>query len=286
MTATLLDGPANGTVTLATDGAFTYTPALNFFDGHYVHGRRRRRRDRDGTVTVTVTEVNDAPTAANDSATAAEDGSVILDVRTNDTANEAGQTLTVTAVGSPAHGSAVVLADGTVRYTPAANFYGTDSFTYTVTDNGTTAGSADSKAATATVSVTVTAVADDPTAAADALTVAEDAPATTVDVLANDLDVDNLAGDPTAGLTITAVGMPGHGRWRLRPTVISPVHSAANYAGADVFATVDLTGWWPRPPSRDGYGGERRPGCPGSVGDDGRGHGGHDSHATDVDSPA
>ena len=42
----------------------------------------------------------------------------------------------------------------------------------------------------ATVSVTVTCVADDPTAVDDEATVTEDDPATVIDVLANDLDPD------------------------------------------------------------------------------------------------
>ena len=76
-------------------------------------------------------------------------------------ANESGQTLTISAVGSPAHGTAVVQS-GKVKYTPNADYNGTDSFTYTVTDNGTTNGVNDSKSDTATVSVTVTEVNDRP----------------------------------------------------------------------------------------------------------------------------
>ncbi len=96
---------------------------------------------------MTVTEVNDAPVAAADSATVAEDGSVTLDPRTNDStgpANESGQTLAVTAVSQGTNGTVTFTATG-VTYTPDANFNGTDSFTYTVTDNGTTNGVADPK---------------------------------------------------------------------------------------------------------------------------------------------
>ena len=60
-----------------------------------------------------------------------------------------------------------VTADGTVTYTPTANFVGTDTFTYTVTD-GT--GGTD----TATVTITVTAVNDAPVAVDDTATVDED----------------------------------------------------------------------------------------------------------------
>src|SRR5207249_10438306 len=39
--------------------------------------------------------------------------------------------LTVNAVGTPAHGTVVNNANGTVTYTPANNYFGLDSFTYT-----------------------------------------------------------------------------------------------------------------------------------------------------------
>ena len=50
-----------------------------------------------------------------------------------------GDTLSVSAVTAPAHGTAAVNADGTITYTPAANYNGADSFTYTIGDgNGGT----------------------------------------------------------------------------------------------------------------------------------------------------
>src|SRR5438067_11256880 len=63
----------------------------------------------------TLTEVNDAPTAVLDTPTVAEDGSVVVNAAGNDVAgpsNESGQTLTVTAVGTPTHGSAVIISSG------------------------------------------------------------------------------------------------------------------------------------------------------------------------------
>ena len=54
------------------------------------------------------------------------------------------------------------------------NFNGADSFTYTVSDNGTTNGATDIQCDTATVTITVTAVNDAPVAAPTAATVAED----------------------------------------------------------------------------------------------------------------
>ena len=81
-----------------------------------------------------------------------------------------------------------------MSYTPDANYFGTDSFTYTISDGN---GGSD----TATVTVTVTTVNDDPDAVDDAATVAEDSGATAIDVLANDND----GADAGETLTVTAV---------------------------------------------------------------------------------
>src|SRR2546421_3682018 len=67
----------------------------------------------------------------------------------------------MTAVGSPVGGT--VSFDATnVHFTPAADFNGAASFQYTITDNGTTNGSADPKSSTATVNFNVIAVDDTP----------------------------------------------------------------------------------------------------------------------------
>ena len=128
------------------------------------------------TVSVTVTGVNDGPVAVDDAATTAEDTATTVAVLTNDSDLD-GDTLAVSSVTVPAHGTAVIAGTG-VTYSPALNYNGPDSFTYTVGDgNG--------GSATATVSVTVTGVNDGPVAVDDAATTAEDT-ATTVGVLTND----------------------------------------------------------------------------------------------------
>ena len=53
----------------------------------------------------------------------------------NDTDPDTGTTLTITAVTQPTNGTVVITGGGTgVTYTPDANFAGTDTFTYTITD--------------------------------------------------------------------------------------------------------------------------------------------------------
>ena len=60
--------------------------------------------------------------------------------------------LVISAVGSPSHGTTAI-ESGQVRYTPAPNYFGPDSFTYTVSDGA-------GGSASTTVSMTVTSVAE------------------------------------------------------------------------------------------------------------------------------
>src|SRR5262249_43523181 len=80
------------------------------------------------------------------------------DLTANDSAGpgESGQVLTVTAVsgGVNTHG-AVSLSNGMVTYAPDTNFFGSASFSYTVCDNGTTAGAPDIKCASGIVNLSV-----------------------------------------------------------------------------------------------------------------------------------
>jgi surface-anchored protein len=98
-----------------------------------------------------------APLAVNDSLMVNEDGSVSADLRTNDSSSpDLHEALTVSAVTQGTNGSVVITGGGSgVSYTPLANFNGSDSFTYTITDEhgGTVTG---------TVNVTVTPVNDAP----------------------------------------------------------------------------------------------------------------------------
>ena len=87
-----------------------------------------------------------APIAADDSATTTEGVAVSVTVLAND-ADPAGAALSVVDVTPPAHGTAVRQPDGTVKYTPAPVFTGTDSFRYTI--------AAADRTASATVTVTV-----------------------------------------------------------------------------------------------------------------------------------
>ena len=225
LAVTAVTQPASGTVTLIS-GVVRFTPAASFsgtttFTYTISDGNGGTAT---GTVTVTVTGTNNPPTANNDSFTVAEDSSAtVLDVLANDsTAPDTGETLTITAVTQPLHGSATFTASN-VSFTPAPDFFGTTAFTYTVSDgNGGTA--------TALVTLTVTPVNDPPTANADSFSVAQDSGATVLDVLAND----TYLPDGPETLTVTAVTQPVNGTVTLSSGLVY-FTPAAHFSGTTTF---------------------------------------------------
>jgi len=163
LTYTILTGPFHGGLT-GTGANRTYTPAPDFngTDTFTWRVNDGTNNSNTATMTITVAEVNDPPSAVDDSKSTTANVALTFassDLTVNDSAgpaNEAGQTLTVTSViptGST-HGTAT-LTSGQITYTPAAGYSGPASFTYSVCDNGTTAGSANALCTTATVNVTV-----------------------------------------------------------------------------------------------------------------------------------
>jgi DNA/RNA endonuclease G (NUC1) len=245
LTFTIVGGPSSGSlgsVSASTcsggscTATVTYTPAADFngSDSFTFKASDGSTSSNTSTVSIGVSEVNDSPSATDDSKTTAEDTQLVFpssDLTANDStgpANESGQVLTVTSVtaGANTHGT-VGLTSGTITYTPDANFNGAASFTYSMCDDGTTNGSPDSKCASATVNITVTAVNDNPTAADDSASTDEDTPVT-VNVLNNDSDVDNDS------LTISAVTQGSHGSVVNNGNNLS-YSPAANFNGTDSF---------------------------------------------------
>src|SRR5207253_3766017 len=102
------------------------------------------------TVSITVTAVNDAPVAYAQSVITAEDTAKAITLTASDVDGDA---LTYSIVSGPSHGSLSGAAPN-VTYTPAANYNGSDSFTFKAND-------ATADSAAATVSITVTAVNED-----------------------------------------------------------------------------------------------------------------------------
>jgi len=196
-----------GTATISQDGKkILYTPAPNFVGTEtFTYTIENQDGTTDtATITVTVLPMNDPPIGVDDAFTVDEDSpNNVLDVLANDsTGDDTGETLTVIAVSSGSAGGTITIGAGgaNVRYTPAPNFFGTETFTYTLSDgNGGTA--------TATVTVTVNPVNDNPTAVNDSFTVTEDSVNNSLNPLAND----SSAPDVGETLTIIAVSAGSRG---------------------------------------------------------------------------
>ena len=228
LTAILVSGPTHGTVTLNPNGSLTYTPATNYngLDSFTYKANDGTADSNIATVTITVTPVNDPPIAVNDSYSTNEDTTLTVaapGVLANDVDVD-GDALTVSVVSSPSHGTLTLNTNGSVSYSPAANYNGPDSFTYKARD-----GVADSNVAT--VSITVVAVNDPPVAAGDNYSTNEDTTLTVAapGVLANDTDVDGDA------LTAIVVSGPSHGTLTLSANGSISYTPAANYNGLDSF---------------------------------------------------
>ncbi len=167
-----------------------------------------------GTFTVSVTEVNDPPSGVNDplSSVAEDSGARTIPFATvlsNDSkgpSNESGQTLTITQV-SNLIGGTVSVSGTDVLFTPAVDYSGPASFTYALSDNGTTNGGPDFLTSTATVSFTITEVNDPPSGMNDPQSsIAEDSGARTIafaTLLSGDLKGPTSEGSQI--LTITTV---------------------------------------------------------------------------------
>ncbi len=145
----------------ALDGVVRYVgPSMDFETAPNRFESTIRARDGFGAearteIVVKVTDVNETPQAADDHAETPEDQAITIDVLANDTDPEGGR-LRIVSVTAAAHGAVHLTPDGYVIYTPEADFYGRDSFTYVDLDGR-------SLTDTATVEVLVLPVNDAPT---------------------------------------------------------------------------------------------------------------------------
>ncbi|MEM7237245.1 MAG: Ig-like domain-containing protein [Pseudomonadota bacterium] len=144
----IFSDPSNGTAIVNGDGTVTYTPNANFNgpDSFEVTVTDGVGGFDTSVVNVTVTPENDPPTANPDSATTSEGNAVIIDLLGNDEDID-GDSLSIQSIEDPANGSVVDNGNGTITYTPDAEFSGEEVFDYTISDGTETS--------TASVTVTV-----------------------------------------------------------------------------------------------------------------------------------
>lgn len=233
LTITAVSTPSNGSV-IHNSTTITYTP-INLsadYTAVFTYTVSDGSLTDSATVTITITADNEAPVASDDSYTVSEDTSnTTFAVMTNDNDSDSDDTLSLSAVSTPDQDGTAVINGANIQYTPASNFVGIETFTYTIEDEG-------GLAVTATVTVTITNVNDAPTAVDDSYTVNEDTNNNSLNVLVNDSDIDT--GDV---LSISAVGTPANGTAVISGSNILYTPSA-NFSGMETFTYTiqDLVG--------------------------------------------
>ncbi|MGH7927982.1 MAG: tandem-95 repeat protein, partial [Candidatus Binatia bacterium] len=150
-TAILVSGPKRAfSFTLNDDGSFAYIPAPDFsgFDSFTYRVFDGAKYGNVAMVNVEVVAVNDSPDTQGQSVMTNEDTPLAIALSASDVDNT---TLTYAIVTPPSHGvlgslsasSCAVVKQGSncsasIFYTPASNYHGSDSFTYSVSDGHTT----------------------------------------------------------------------------------------------------------------------------------------------------
>ncbi len=157
--------PTNGSVTVDSNGEWTYDPDPNFngVDDFTFRASDGSALSNVATMSITVSAVNDAPSCAADTSSGAEDVDQSGTVTCTDVEGDA---LTYSKVGNPSDGAATVDANGDWTYSPDQDFHGSDSFTFRANDG-------DLNSSAATMSITVTSVNDAPVCQDLALTTAK-----------------------------------------------------------------------------------------------------------------
>ena len=231
LAALLVSGPSNGTLTLSTDGSFSYTPDSNFngSDSFAYRADDGTLGSSTATVSLSVTSVNDPPVASSQVVTTHEDTSAAIILNGSDID---GDLLSYSVVSGPENGSLSGTAPN-LTYTPVANYYGSDSFTFKVHD-----GTLDSPAAT--VSISVTAVNDPPSISdIEDQAVAEDAATNAISFTIGDLETPadslSLSGSSSNTALVADPGIVFGGSGVSRTVTVTP---AANQFGT---TTISVT---------------------------------------------
>jgi serine/threonine protein phosphatase PrpC len=217
LSVTTVTQGAHGTVGLDETGGANYAPATNFVGSDSFTYTISDGHGGTDTANVSITVRNQAPDAVGDTSQTNSNTPMTIAVLANDTDPEL-QPLIITAVTQGAHGTAATNAN-TVLYTPHADFVGTDSLTYAISDGH---GGTD----TATVSITV--VNQLPNAVDDAETSNSGTPIT-IAVLANDTDPEHQP------LSVTTVGQGAHGTVTINANATVRYTPNADFSGNDSF---------------------------------------------------
>ena len=234
-TVVLVTDVAHGTLTLNSDGSFSYVNdgSENATDTFTYRRNDGQQNGPIGTVTITINPINDVPVGnGNDGPYSVNEGGTLnvatnVGVLANDTDAETG--LTAILVTNVVNGTLTLNADGSFSYVHNGSETTSDSFAYKPND-GTVDGN------TVTVAITINPVNDLPVAVADA-TPTKINVAVQIDVLANDSDAEDGAG---ANLTIVSVQSDTNGAGQSDAgQTITTNGSSVTYTPANDYFGVD-----------------------------------------------
>ncbi|MBE9171333.1 tandem-95 repeat protein [Pleurocapsales cyanobacterium LEGE 06147] len=193
-----VNSPVNGTAILNQDGNIVFTPAANFNGtASFEYTLSDGTENYTELAEVIVISVNDAPIANKDTITTNEDTFATIspaELLSNDSDVDTEDSLSFIGINNSVNGTAILNEEGKIEFTPAANFYGTASFNYTVTDG--------IENATGLVEVLVNPVNDAPIANNDTITTNED---TSIIILATELLANDINVDPEDSLSISGI---------------------------------------------------------------------------------
>lgn len=139
VSTTPVTAPANGMLSLNSNGSFTYTPNAGFSGSDsFKYSVSDGASSSTGTVSITVNRVNDDPVARDDSLATDEDttltGNVLADNGNGADSDSDGGTLSVLVSSTTSNGGLQLDSNGNFSYTPSKDFHGVDSFEYSLSD--------------------------------------------------------------------------------------------------------------------------------------------------------
>ncbi|MFM7730770.1 MAG: Ig-like domain-containing protein, partial [Flavobacteriales bacterium] len=164
---TIATNPIYGQINLLTNGNFVYTPNANYngLDNAVIQGCDAQGLCSLSSLFLSITPVNDTPVAVLDDVYGYEDTPLNGTVA-NDTDAD-GDMLTYTLWTAPSSGNLTISNNGTFTYTPASNFAGIVSGSYTVCDPS-------GACSNGTLQIEIIEINDDPIIVSDSYTGQED----------------------------------------------------------------------------------------------------------------
>ena len=218
---------SNGQLNISSAGIASYTPNINFngTDSFGFTVTDSNNASTSALLTVTVTSVNDAPLATNVIESLNEDTSVTVNLMQYVSDLDGDSLVFDTAVNQPTtNGLVNVDASGQLTYTPSLNYFGSDSYVYSVMDP-------QGLIAQGMINFTVNAVNDVPEIFVEPVVTSEDSGVNTIDLtqFVTDVDGDALVYAVNSGQEAS------HGQLSISSAGIASYTPSVNFNGTDSF---------------------------------------------------